>query len=164
MNLARNMVIDAAGSQFEDLIFEAPSPPQPPNPEAKRFFDLLSKADEPLYKGCQGHSTLSAVSRMLNIKSDFNMSQSCYNRVMQAIKEFIPRSTMCSNYYESKKMVSQLGLGYMKIDCCPNSFMLYYGKENEGRDKCYRCDHARYKPKEQGSSNGKQISYQYMAS
>ncbi|GJV21417.1 putative reverse transcriptase, RNA-dependent DNA polymerase, LTR copia-type gag-polypeptide [Tanacetum coccineum] len=132
VNLARNMVIDAAGSQFEDLIFEAPTPPEPPNPAAKRFFDLLSKADAPLYKGCEGHSTLSATSRMLNIKSDFNMSQTCYDRVMQAIKEFIPRSTMCSNYYESKKMVSQLGLG---------------------------CDHARYKPKEQGSLNGKDISY-----
>ncbi|GKC29203.1 hypothetical protein Tco_1036497 [Tanacetum coccineum] len=159
VNLARNMVIDAAGSQFEDLIFEAPTPPEPPNPAAKRFFDLLSKADAPLYKGCEGHSTLSATSRMLNIKSDFNMSQTCYDRVMQAIKEFIPRSTMCSNYYESKKMVSQLGLGYLKIDCCPNGCMLYYGKKNEGLDKCYRCDHARYKPKEQGSLNGKDISY-----
>ncbi|GJZ67548.1 hypothetical protein Tco_0630788, partial [Tanacetum coccineum] len=162
VNLARNMVIDAAGSQFEDLIFEAPTPPEPPNPAAKRFFDLLSKADAPLYKGCEGHSTLSATSRMLNIKSDFNMSQTCYDRVMQAIKEFIPRSTMCSNYYESKKMVSQLGLGYLKIDCCPNGCMLYYGKKNEGLDKCYRCDHARYKPKEQGSLNGKDISYKYM--
>ena len=79
VNLARNMVIDTYGSQFEDLIFEAPTPSQPPNPEAKRFFDLLYKADEPLYKGCEGHKTLSTISRMLNIKSDFNMSQSCYN-------------------------------------------------------------------------------------
>nr|GEZ46344.1 hypothetical protein [Tanacetum cinerariifolium] len=89
VNLACNMVIDAAGSQFEDLIFEAPTPPEPPNPAAKRFFDLLSKADTPLYMGCEGHSTLSATSRMLNIKSDFNMSQTCNDRVMQAIKEYI---------------------------------------------------------------------------
>nr|GEU38721.1 caffeic acid 3-O-methyltransferase [Tanacetum cinerariifolium] len=134
MNLARNMVIDANGSQFEDMIFKAPTNLEPSNPAAKRFFDMLKKADAPLYKGCEGHSILSATSRMLNIKSDFNMSQTCYDRVMQAIKEFIPRSTMCSNYYQSKKMVSQLGLG---------------------------CDHARYKPKEEGSSNGKDISYKY---
>nr|GEV51686.1 hypothetical protein [Tanacetum cinerariifolium] len=30
--LAHNMVIDAAGSQIEDLIFEAPTPPEPSNP------------------------------------------------------------------------------------------------------------------------------------
>nr|GFB62548.1 hypothetical protein [Tanacetum cinerariifolium] len=75
VNLARNMVIDATGSQFKDLVFEAPTPPEPLNPAAKRFFDLLSKADASLYKGCEGHSTLSATSRMLNIKLDFNMSQ-----------------------------------------------------------------------------------------
>nr|GEV86445.1 hypothetical protein [Tanacetum cinerariifolium] len=115
VNLARNMVIDEAGSQFEDLIFEAPTLPKPSNPAAKRFFDLLSKVDAQLYKGCEGHSTLSATSRMLNIKSDFNMSQTCYDR-----------------------------------------------QKNEGLDKCYKCDHARYKPKEQGSSNGKDISYKYM--
>nr|GFA67370.1 hypothetical protein [Tanacetum cinerariifolium] len=80
VNLARNMVIDEAGSQFEDLIFEAPTPPEPSNPAAKRFFDLLSKVDAQLYKGCEGHSTLSATLRMLNIKSDFNMSQTCYDR------------------------------------------------------------------------------------
>nr|GEU40696.1 putative reverse transcriptase, RNA-dependent DNA polymerase, Gag-polypeptide of LTR copia-type [Tanacetum cinerariifolium] len=84
VNLARNMVIDAAGSQFEDLIFEAPTPLEPSNPAAKRFFDLLSKADAPLYKGCKGHLTLSATSRMLNIKSDFNMSQTCYDRTNSA--------------------------------------------------------------------------------
>nr|GEY24762.1 hypothetical protein [Tanacetum cinerariifolium] len=119
VNLARNMVIDAAGSQFKDLIFEAPTPPEPPNPAAKRFFDLLSNVYVPLYKGCEGHSTLSATSRMLNIKSDFNMSQTCYDRVMHAIKEFIPRSTMCSNYYESKKIVSQLGLGAEECEARP---------------------------------------------
>nr|GFB49473.1 hypothetical protein [Tanacetum cinerariifolium] len=35
VNLARNMVIDAPCSQFEDLIFEAPTPPKPSNPAAK---------------------------------------------------------------------------------------------------------------------------------
>nr|GEW44444.1 hypothetical protein [Tanacetum cinerariifolium] len=119
VNLARNMVIDAACSQFKDLIFKAPTPPEPSNPTAKRYFDLLSKEDAPLYKGCEGHSTLSATSRMLNIKSDFNMSQTFYDRVMQAIKEFILRSTMCSNFYESKKMVSQLGLGAEECEARP---------------------------------------------
>nr|GEY70099.1 hypothetical protein [Tanacetum cinerariifolium] len=126
INLVQTLVFDAAGPSFNPLEFHdsVPQAPnsEPPNPKAKKFYDLLSKAKEPLYKRCEKHSTLSAMSRLLNIKSDFNISQSCYDRVMHAVKEFIPYSTLCSNYYEFKKIVSQLGLGYQKIDICPNGY------------------------------------------
>nr|GEY53626.1 hypothetical protein [Tanacetum cinerariifolium]GEY53634.1 hypothetical protein [Tanacetum cinerariifolium] len=47
VNIARNMVINAAGSQFEDLIFEAPTPLEPPNPTAKRAEECEAR---PLYR------------------------------------------------------------------------------------------------------------------
>nr|GEY34772.1 hypothetical protein [Tanacetum cinerariifolium] len=47
VNLARNMVIDAACSQFKDLIFEAPTPPEPLNPTAKRAEECEAR---PLYR------------------------------------------------------------------------------------------------------------------
>nr|GEV62600.1 hypothetical protein [Tanacetum cinerariifolium] len=102
------------------------------------------------------------MSRLLNIKSDFNISQSCYDRIMQAVKEFIPDSTLCSNYYESKKIVSQLGLGYQKIDVCPNDCMIYYNEENKDNDKCQVCSHLWYKPIEQDSLKMQGIPYKYM--
>nr|GEW63825.1 hypothetical protein [Tanacetum cinerariifolium] len=154
INLVQKMVFDAAGPSFNPLEFHdsVPQAPnsEPPNPEAKKFYDLVSRAKELLYKGCEKHSTLSAMSRLLNIKSDFNISQSCYDCIMQAVKEFIPDSTLCFNYYESKKIVSQLGLGYQKIDVYPNGCMIYYNKENKDKDKCQVCSHPRYKHMEQG--------------
>lgn len=36
---------------------------------------------------------------------------------------------LLENVYRSKRMVNELGLGYEKIDTCPNHCMLYY-KEN----------------------------------
>ena len=39
------------------------------------------------------------------------------------------KNTMVSNFYQAKRLMQKLGLGYLKIDCCPNGCMLYY-KEN----------------------------------
>nr|GEV66541.1 hypothetical protein [Tanacetum cinerariifolium] len=159
------MVFNAVGPSFNPLEFRDSVPQESNskalNSEAKRFYDLFSKA-EPMYKGCEKHSTLSAMSRLLNMKSDFNISLSYYDRIMHAVKEFIPDSTLCSNYYKSKKIVSQLGLGYQKIDFFPNGCMIYYNKENKDKDKWHICSHPRYKPIEQGSSKMQGIPYKYM--
>nr|GEX81461.1 hypothetical protein [Tanacetum cinerariifolium] len=101
------------------------------------------------------------MSRLLNIKSDFNISQSCYDRIMQAVKEFIPDSTLCSNYYESKKIISQLGLGYQKIDICLNGCMIYYNKENKDKDKCQVCSHPWYKPMKQDTAQHMTWHHEY---
>jgi hypothetical protein len=165
VNLVRNMVLDAAGPDFHLPDLEnSESEPQnvePPNLKAKRFYELLSKADKPLHQGCEQHSTLSATSRLLSIKLDFNISQACFDRFVQAIKEFIPNSTLGNNYYESKKMVSELGLGYKKIDVCPAGCMLYYGADKD-RLECYRCGHQRYKPEDQSNTKRKNTPYKHM--
>jgi len=43
-----------------------------------------------------------------------------------------------SSYYEAKKMVNSLGLGYEKIDACPNDCILYWDELSE-KDSCHVC-------------------------
>jgi hypothetical protein len=43
-------------------------------------------------------------------------------------------------------MMKPLGLGYQKIDMCPNFYMLYY-LENAELTECMTCGHSRYKPR-----------------
>jgi len=43
-------------------------------------------------------------------------------------------------------MMKPLGLGYQKIDMCPNFCMLYY-LENAEMTVCMTCRHSRYKPR-----------------
>jgi hypothetical protein len=43
-------------------------------------------------------------------------------------------------------MMKPLGLGYQKIDMCPNFCMLYY-LENVELTECMTCGHSRYKPR-----------------
>ncbi|MED6166948.1 hypothetical protein PIB30_114412, partial [Stylosanthes scabra] len=38
------------------------------------------------------------------------------------------------NYYEAKKLTSQLGLEAVKIDCCVNGYMLYYKEDEQLRE------------------------------
>jgi len=53
---------------------------------------------------------------------------------------------MKENFYATKSMTKPLGLGYQKIDICPNFYMLYY-LENAELTECMTYGHSRYKPR-----------------
>ncbi|KAJ7959735.1 Transposon protein, putative, CACTA, En/Spm sub-class [Quillaja saponaria] len=144
------MVLDAAGPDFnwddESRIREEP------NCDAQNFYDLLKNADEPLWEGCDWHSRLSAVTQLLNCKSEFNMSESLYDRLISIIKGMLPKDEkLPENFYRSKQMVKKLGLGYEKIHVCPNDCMLYYGEKDKKLRECRICGHSRYQPKTRSS-------------
>ncbi|XP_057739900.1 uncharacterized protein LOC130957009 [Arachis stenosperma] len=147
-----DMVIDAAGDNLN--IVEGLE--EDPNPSASKFYKLMRSADEPLWDGCTKHTILSAVTQLVNLKSEFNMSESCYNRMVAIIKSMLPESEkLPEDFYRSKTMIQELGLGYEKIDACPNHCMLYY---RETSDKisyvaCTTCGHPRFKPKGGDTAN-----------
>jgi len=45
-----------------------------------------------------------------------------------------PNNPLPNNYYEAKRLVSTLGLGSKKIDCCVNDCMLFYDNGNGKND------------------------------
>ena len=49
-----------------------------------------------------------------------------------------------SSFYEAKKTISKMGLGYIKIDACLYDCMLFWGAD-AALDKCRRCGTDRYK-------------------
>ena len=136
------MVTDLAGPDFD---WGARLEEQPPNKNAETFFKLLDAAQEPLFDGCKTHTKLSAMCELFNIKSDFNMPESCYNRVSSMMKKFLPEDNLLpDNFYKTKKELAKLGLEHEKIDSCKNHCILYY-KENKDLQECPICDHPRYK-------------------
>jgi hypothetical protein len=50
------------------------------------------------------------------------------------------------NFYIVKSMMKPFGLGYHKIDMCPNFCMLYY-LENVELIEFMTCEHSHYKPR-----------------
>ncbi|CAH9080101.1 unnamed protein product [Cuscuta epithymum] len=112
----------------------------------ERFQDVLKAADQPLYADCEGHSQLSAVTELLNIKSEYNLPENCMSRLLQFVGGMLPRDhSLPSTYYDMKRLVSQLGLPVIEIDACPSGCMLYW-KDDEILVNCKFCGMDRYKP------------------
>ncbi|KAL0290178.1 UNVERIFIED_CONTAM: hypothetical protein Sradi_7055500 [Sesamum radiatum] len=111
---------------------------------SERFFDVVHAADQPLYNGCD-ESQLAAVARLVNIKAEHNMSERCYDQVSQWASDLLPRDhTLPSNYYNTKKMIRDLGLPVEKIHACKNGCMLYW-KDDIDMEYCKFCGDPRYK-------------------
>ena len=53
--------------------------PKEPNPQAKKFFEMLSAANNPLYDGYENYSQMSIMGRMTNLKTEHNCSERMYD-------------------------------------------------------------------------------------
>ncbi|KAG8362837.1 hypothetical protein BUALT_BualtUnG0032200 [Buddleja alternifolia] len=156
------MVIDAAGLEFD---WNTRNEPKRPNPTAEKFFNLKDAVDSPLWSGCEDYSELSALSELLNIKSESNLSERHFNRFLKAFGQMLPKGhKLPDSFYSSKKVVAPLGLGVEKIDACENDCMLY-SKDDNKLQECNICQHPRFKPKKRGGKKKekdiphKQLSY-----
>ncbi|XP_057999097.1 uncharacterized protein LOC131177938 [Hevea brasiliensis] len=147
-NTYEQMVMDAAGPDFFQDVME-----EPPNPSAQKLYDMLQAVNQEVWPGCESHSQLSVVARMLNIKAEHHLSERCFDDICQLMKEVLPdENLMTENFYSTKKLVQALGLPVEKIHCCTNGCMLYWAEDSE-LTNCKFCDHPRFKRHSRGSSN-----------
>ena len=131
-----------------------------PNLDAKRFYQMLEAANQPIYEGCrEGLSKLSLAARMMNIKTDHNLPQVCMDAWAELFKEYLPQDNLSAeSYYEIQKLVSSLGLPSEQIDVCIDNCMIYWRKDAELLE-CKFCKKPRYKPQGRGR---KRVPYQRM--
>ena len=117
-----------------------------PNAESRRFFEMLDAGKQPLYKGCRdGHSPLSSATRLMGIKTDYNLAEECVDAIADFIKGVLPEDNLApGSYYEVQKLAAGLCLPYQVIDVCIDNCMIYW-REDENRDKCKFCGKPRYK-------------------
>ncbi|XP_056688996.1 uncharacterized protein [Spinacia oleracea] len=112
---------------------------------------LLEASEEKLYEGCINFSKLSFLLHLFHLKCMNHWSIESFNMLLKLILDAFPQILdFPSSYYYSKKMIKDLGLGYEKIDACPNNCMLYWGEFLE-KDKCHVCGTSRWtKSKDRG--------------
>lgn len=133
-----------------------------PNDEAKRFYSLLKDSQDPVYEGCKS-SRMSALLKLLHIKTLGRWSNESFSMLLEFLKsDLLPKgSKLPDSYYESKKILKDLGLSYQKIDACINDCMLYW-RENEELNACKFCGASRWKSDKRNGEdkckkNGKKI-------
>ena len=128
---------------------------EPPNKDTQYFYDVLNSAWWELWPECESHFELSMAVQMMSLKSEHNMSQGCFNRMAQLLKNSNPSGNCVpESFYEAKKLIKRLGLTSIKYDCCINGCMLYY-KDDAELTMCKFCGHNRFKV----SANNKLVPY-----
>ena len=117
-----------------------------PNAEARRFYDMLDAGKQPLYEGCRdGHSALSSATRLMGIKTDYNLAEDCVDAIADFVKGILPEDNVApGSYYEVQKLVAGLGLSYQVIDVCSDNCMIYW-RADEQRVTCKFCGKPHYK-------------------
>ena len=97
------MLVDLAGNH-PPLVHEEPTL------SAKAFYRMVSNADELVHEKTT-HSQLSAIARLLAVKSRYNMSIAHFDEHLQIIHELLPlESKLPEDFYRSKKLVEGLGM------------------------------------------------------
>ncbi|XP_031395832.1 uncharacterized protein LOC116207115 isoform X2 [Punica granatum] len=115
--------------------------------EVEKFARLLNDANQELYPGCLKYSKLSFLLKMVHAKSMGNCSNKAFDMMLTLFKSALPEgATLPKSYYDVKKLLRDLGLGYIKIDACQNDCALFW-KEHENLDRCpnLNCQAPRWK-------------------
>jgi hypothetical protein len=115
----------------------------PATPEVQKFFELLKAIKEPLHEHTKV-TVLVFVTRLMVIKSKFAFWNNCYKELLNLISDVLPKNhKMPKDMYQSKKLLSGLGMDYEKIDVCDNNCMLFW-KETTSEKKCVVCGERRF--------------------
>ncbi|KAL0402234.1 UNVERIFIED_CONTAM: hypothetical protein Slati_4253300 [Sesamum latifolium] len=181
INWAQRMVLDAAGPAFCSSTYSQDCAPDDGTRSypldagassyyysgdpydyvsglADRFHDVLHATEQPLWNGCT-ISQLAVVAELVDIKADGHISQRIYDRISQWGDHTMPRDhTLPLDYYNTKKLIKDLGLPMEKIDACKNGCMLYW-KDDIDLNYCKFCGTARYKPTRVRNPTGKKTPY-----
>lgn len=119
------------------------SPEEQSEPLAQKFEELLQSAKEPLHERTDV-TVLSAVSRLMAVKTKYNLSANCFNDMCKLLDSLLPAGhKMTPNLYESKKLLSVLGMPCERIDYCPK-FCMLYRKTDSGLTHCKNCGESRF--------------------
>ncbi|XP_074352570.1 uncharacterized protein LOC141691710 [Apium graveolens] len=114
-----------------------------PNADAKKFFRHVEEGKQPLYPGCTTFSRLSFLIRFYHLKCVYGISEPAFGELLKLIKEAFPDANLPLSFNAAKSVIRDLGLDYEKIHVCPNSCMLYWGKNKE-KNECETCGVSRW--------------------
>jgi hypothetical protein len=90
----------------------------PPTTEVQAFFKLLKASEDPLHEHTEV-TLLAFITWLMAIKSKYFLSNNCYIDLMKLISDILFKPhKVPKDMYQSKKLMSTLGLKYEKIDVC----------------------------------------------
>ncbi|WCJ24620.1 hypothetical protein M5689_006565 [Euphorbia peplus] len=116
-----------------------------PSKEAARFYRLLEDYKEPLVVDGLKVSKLVYIMKLLHLKCLNHWTNTSFTQLLK----FQNANLGCNlpdSYDACRKIISDLGLDYVKIDACPNDCVIYW-REHVDAQECPKCHHPRWKTK-----------------
>ncbi|XP_024630394.2 uncharacterized protein [Medicago truncatula] len=111
---------------------------------SKKFFKLLKEAEQNLYPGCK-FSKLSFIVHLYHLKCMNGWTDKSFSMLLELLSDAFPEeNTLPKSFYETKKIISGLGLSYEKIHVCPNECILYW-RDLAHLNVCPKCGLSRWK-------------------
>ncbi|XP_062074910.1 uncharacterized protein LOC133778915 [Humulus lupulus] len=129
------------------------------NDERNTLPDLFAEAEKKLYFGCTTLSILTFIVNLIHIKVMCGWSNKSFDLLLDLLSKAFPKDNKIPrSYYDGKKMLRDLGLGYETIHVCEYDCDLFW-KENKNAERCPICGHERYKFQ---GTKGKKIPHKKM--
>ena len=102
-------------------------------------------------------SILNFVVKLLHIKVINRMTNKSIDMILELLAQMLPvGSELPKSYYEAKKMLRDLGMGYESIHACKFDCVLFRA-EYESLEHCPICGESRYKVRGMGKKVPKKI-------
>ncbi|KAJ0538371.1 putative Transposase-associated domain-containing protein [Helianthus annuus] len=118
------------------------------------FDELFKELTTELYPGCSWMSSLSFLAKLMHLKVMNNMTNSSFDQLLEHLRNSLPKpNKIPAKYYEAKKKLRKIGLGYKSIHACKYDCALFW-KENASMENCPVCNESRWVDK---STKGKKV-------
>ncbi|XP_058741920.1 uncharacterized protein LOC131614337 [Vicia villosa] len=128
--------------------------------ENTKFYQLVKENEEKLYPNCKKYSKLSFMVHLYHLKCLHGWSDKSFSMLLDLLRDAFPEENVLpKSYYETKKMISGLGLGYEKIHACPNDCILYRDKYVKDQ-VCPKCGTSRWKTTNEDASANKMETFE----
>lgn len=131
----QQLVEDNSGMNFNDMVDD----------DYEKYDRLLKESQTPLYEGSE-ETVLSAILDAMEMKNENGWSDTSVDSLCIYINKLLPKGhTFPCSYSRIKKILSDLSLGYERIDACEFNCVLFRGALVNERI-CPVCYSERYKP------------------
>ena len=96
------------------------------NSAENQFDDLFQEVEAELYPGCTWLSSLNFLVKMMHMKVMNKWTNSSFDELLKFMKFTFPKENKIpASFYESKKKMRKLGLGYQSIHACKYDHCLF---------------------------------------
>ncbi|GJT90508.1 uncharacterized protein Tco_1079353 [Tanacetum coccineum] len=132
-----------------DTTLTSNEPPKAAGPIKYDMEGLFEMENEELFPACTWMSSLDFLAKFAHLKVLHKLTDTSFDDTMKfLLKAFPTGAKIPKTYYEAKKSMKKVGLGYESIDACINDCCFFWGKKNKDEQICPTCKASRWKNKD----------------